>query len=355
MARLSNIPGLPAILAAADQWKRDCLLGNGSLLSSSQLWTIPNLASLDEHFVQHPLLGNETFLEKLRKQLEPAPAPVKQLGAEMLWLHLLFPSNITGAKKRENVLEVWSWSGTVLDPSHPLLELLNHGVGSAGIAYNNRRGIELAFAVQLSKGWKDEAVNASLAEDAWAFGNWVDSLPGGENHQFRHMILFLLFPDFYERISSGRQKKMIVSAFEAQASPPEMSAVITDQDSERVALDKKLLSIRKALERQYKDREIDFYGPPVDALWQKAAGAEDEMEGDDEVGEEAIPGRQVWIEKTLVKGRTDRQQGDHRLGKALWSPQKNKKGADIYRNMRSVREGDIVLHLIDNKQFVVDL
>jgi hypothetical protein len=79
------------------------------------------------------------------------------------------------------------------------------------------------------------------------------------------------------------------------------------------------------------------------------------MEGDDEVGEEAIPGRQVWIEKTLVKGRTDRQQGDHRLGKALWSPQKNKKGADIYRNMRSVREGDIVLHLIDNKQFVVDL
>ena len=75
-------------------------------------------------------------------------------------------------------------------------------------------------------------------------------------------------------------------------------------------------------------------------------------EHDDEAGEESGTGPRVWIEKTLVKGRPDREDGEHRLGAALWSPQKNKKGADIYRNMRSVRKGDIILHLIDNRQFV---
>tara|TARA_B110000046_G_C12741701_1_gene292896 strand:+ start:219 stop:629 length:411 start_codon:yes stop_codon:yes gene_type:complete len=56
----------------------------------------------------------------------------------------------------------------------------------------------------------------------------------------------------------------------------------------------------------------------------------------------------VWIEKTIVKGRKDRLEGDLKLGKALWSPTKDKRGADIYSSMRDVSEGDIVLHLTDN-------
>lgn len=60
----------------------------------------------------------------------------------------------------------------------------------------------------------------------------------------------------------------------------------------------------------------------------------------------------IWIEKTIVKDRPDRTKGDRSLGKALWSPTKDKRGADIYKNMRLVREGDIILHLVDNKAFI---
>ena len=60
----------------------------------------------------------------------------------------------------------------------------------------------------------------------------------------------------------------------------------------------------------------------------------------------------IWIEKTLVTGRHDRISGDWSLGHALWSPQRSRGGADIYKNMLKVREGDMVLHLIDNKAFV---
>lgn len=59
----------------------------------------------------------------------------------------------------------------------------------------------------------------------------------------------------------------------------------------------------------------------------------------------------VWIEKTLVSGRKDRLSGEMALGQMLWSPERGKEGRDIYRFMRDVQPGDIVLHLTDNKGF----
>lgn len=54
-----------------------------------------------------------------------------------------------------------------------------------------------------------------------------------------------------------------------------------------------------------------------------------------------------WIEKSIVIGRKDRQTGERALGKALWSTQKDRRGADIYKNMRLVKKGDLILHLIN--------
>src|ERR1035437_7827468 len=47
--------------------------------------------------------------------------------------------------------------------------------------------------------------------------------------------------------------------------------------------------------------------------------------------------RKFWIEKTIVHGRVDRNNGPRSLGSALWSPQKSQTGADIYKNMRKVK------------------
>jgi AAA domain (dynein-related subfamily) len=58
-----------------------------------------------------------------------------------------------------------------------------------------------------------------------------------------------------------------------------------------------------------------------------------------------------WIEKTLVKGRADRINGDYALGKALWSPQTGKTGRNIYSAMGDVQPGDVILHLTDNMGF----
>jgi len=59
-----------------------------------------------------------------------------------------------------------------------------------------------------------------------------------------------------------------------------------------------------------------------------------------------------WLEKTTVSGRPDRKEGEVALGKAIWSPQEDRAGRDIYSSMREVKEGDIVYHLVDREKFV---
>ena len=59
--------------------------------------------------------------------------------------------------------------------------------------------------------------------------------------------------------------------------------------------------------------------------------------------------KRVWIEKTYQKGLDHRIKGDRAVGKAIWSPMADKRGADTYKNMREVSAGDTILHLVDNK------
>lgn len=56
-----------------------------------------------------------------------------------------------------------------------------------------------------------------------------------------------------------------------------------------------------------------------------------------------------WLEKTDVNGKKDRETGEYSLGNAMWSPQRDIGGADIYKFMRDVKSGDVILHLIDRE------
>jgi len=69
-------------------------------------------------------------------------------------------------------------------------------------------------------------------------------------------------------------------------------------------------------------------------------------------GERPAVSRNWWVEKTIVEGRPDREIGNYSLGKVLWSPQSKRGGGDIYKNMRTVQKGDVVLHLVDNTAIV---
>lgn len=70
------------------------------------------------------------------------------------------------------------------------------------------------------------------------------------------------------------------------------------------------------------------------------------------VEENTVSQTPIWMEKTYWKQRKHKQEGEYALGKALISPTKDRRGADIYRNMRLAKTGDLVLHLVDNEAIV---
>ena len=118
------------------------------------------------------------------------------------------------------------------------------------------------------------------------------------------------------------------------------------------SLDRSIFQIRSELIKEFQTENLDFYLPPLRARWlteEEEAEAETGAKTAKIVEEEVVGSApRYWIEKTIVKGRPDRQEGPHKVGLALWSPHKSADGRDIYSSMREVAPGDVVFHLTDN-------
>jgi hypothetical protein len=273
------------------------------------------------------------------KNTSPA---AQELMAEMLWALLLFPSNIKDETKRQHVRTIWVLSGQQVPQDHSLLDDdVLVGIGSGGPGFNNHRWRELVYLIELTGALKQRntAERRQILSNYDAFMHWIGTVPQKGKRQFRHMLRFFAFPDKVERMSSNRHRRIILEAF--SVAPVTETKKWNDQQ-----LDDALLKLRTKLQAESPSSVLDFYDPPLRARWQP----DDE---DEVIGEPRdLPGGQskrYWVEKTLVKGRPDREKGEQSLGRALWSPQSSKDGKDIYSNMRLVRPGDVVFHLTDNE------
>lgn len=261
-------PGTEPILEAAREWRLRCLLEDRSILSEASLWTLEHLEELHTHYVENPDASERKFLEKLFDQLAPASTGAKQLAAEMLWVMMLFPNNITRSTKAALVRTVWGWSGAELPADHPRLHRpFAQGVGSAGQAYNNYRWAELIFFILMTREWKRLSIDERkhLLESPWEFAAWLDEIPGADRRQFRHMLLHLLFPETFERIASGAQKRRIVERFD-----PELDAEVLEpeeQGDHLGAIDRRLARFRTLLAARYPDQPMDFYWEPFHEMW----------------------------------------------------------------------------------------
>ena len=262
-AKINAIP----ILEAAARWRERALLSDTAVFTDRPLWTLEGLRAMERHFVQNPDEGEGKFWEKLHDQLEPTAPAVKQLAAEMTWLMLLCPSNTSAATKEQQISEVWQWSGEPLPESAApwMKEEVLHGIGSAGPGYNNHRWRELVYCINFCLAFKQlpDAERRRLLGDGWAFVEWLETVPGTAVRQLRHMVLFLLFPDDFERIFGSLDRKAVARVF-GNLSATEVN------NMRAVELDHALRGIRKALEEEYGTKELDYYEPPLSELWQKA-------------------------------------------------------------------------------------
>jgi MoxR-like ATPase len=336
-------------LAVADDWKRRCLIEDGSILGDESLWTEANFLQLKTAFVDHPDTGDRTFYEKLKDQLKKSSPAVTRLAAEVIWILQLFRSKAGAATKRANVLRVWEWSGAELPTQAAALsDAALIGVGNPGTAYNAGIWREFQFVIFLMINFKRLTPEQRIEKlsNPWEFEDWQSGTEGFSTRQFNHMLNFWCFPDSFERIVTTSHKRKIVSAY----------AGLSQEEVDRLSrreIDQKLLEIRNTLRTQKGIENFDFYLPEIKAEWlpdvPEVEIDEPAIDFEPTSDNQSLP--KVWVEKTHVRNRQDREAGPHRLGSALWSPQKSTSGSDIYSEMREVKVNDLVLHLTDNEGF----
>ena len=258
------------IYEAAEKFRVLVLLEERSVFNDEKkLWTIDLLDELQSKFQNSPYSRDESFLQKLETQLSGASPNSIKLMAEILWLMLLFPSNIGAAKKRENICTIWSWSKEQLDTSHPLLsDAVLTGIGSAGTAYNTHRSYELDFFIMALTNFRGRNAEDRefIAFDPWFFSEWLSDFTKAKSRQIPHILPHLLFPDSFERISSKRDKNSILVGFEV-ASVKEMKNTAKWTITK---ISQELLELRRKLENEH-GKDIDFYQEEFEQRWKTGA------------------------------------------------------------------------------------
>lgn len=251
-----------SILNAVSHWRDNCLIEDGSVFSDEALWTAENLDILDRAFNQNPQEGSESFAEKLRYQLSNVPSAAARLMAELNWLLLLFPRNINPNTKRQQIIDIWELTETSLAKDHRYLsdEVLA-GVGHAGTAYNTYRWRELSYLINIARAMKGLPVDERrrVLSDPWVFAEWLAEIPRDGFRQLRHMLSWMLFPDTFESITTGRDKRSILQHLEGIPSHRLRSL-------EFVEVDRRLLDLRRRLEEE-SGETVQFYESPWVERW----------------------------------------------------------------------------------------
>ena len=283
------------VLRAAALWRERCLQENGSVFTEEPLWTSENIGYLVRYYLENLVKGEENFFEKLEKQLAPAPGTAKKLAAEMLWVMYLFPvpGAIRPEIKRKHITQVWKWSGENFPESQLEIEkALELGIGTTGQAYNSYRWKELAFFVKFIKKWLQlsRSERDYLLADAWKFAEWLEKLQGKEERLLRNILLYLLFPNYFEPFAVTSQKEIIVQAFARYFG--EQTGFPYDN---RVDLDQQLSKIREYIQKEEGvASDFDFHDQPYLKIWRPNSTAIPAQEEAEEWYQRTLGSCRVW-------------------------------------------------------------
>jgi 5-methylcytosine-specific restriction protein B len=251
------------LLSAANLWRTRCLLSGGSLFGTEAMWTKANADLIAARFDNAgQVVGATSFLSQLEMQLSGLPAGALQLAAEMIWVLDLFPSDIAPQTKRDRMGKVLAWSGVPLpDHSEFVKNEVLVGIGKPGMGYRTNLWREFLFLAKFVSLLKDkpDAEQKTVTSDPWIFVDLLEAVSPGEKRQLKHILPYLLFPDNFESIASGANKRAILNKIDG-SSNAEIRALT------RSELDKRLLNLRGRLEAEA-GGPIEYYASPLRELW----------------------------------------------------------------------------------------
>lgn len=233
-----------------------CLIQDRSLLWPDQpIWTLANLQRWKTQVIDHPNLeGDLNFSEKLEQQLAGAPPILWGMAADLHYVYYLPSANITLPTRLRNIGWAAQKGGLVLPSEQdPIWLAHKQGFTRTTQKYHFRYAqlhLLVAFALHL----KEQGNIADILADSSRVQSILDDIlngipaKGDRAYDLRHAILYLMFPDQYERIISTGHKQKIAEKYASRVSTP------ADD------LDRQLFQIRQALVSTHSEgSNLDFY------------------------------------------------------------------------------------------------
>ena len=270
MGARKTMDGVENVYDAAQKWVDCALRKDDSLFTPGKpIWTRELLGQLRERYLDQPDVGEGTFYDKLRQQLEGSPPEVYQLMAEVLYVHFLViwhgQGGMRGNTKTERITRVLGWSDQTVEIPEHLIAGLAPGISAVGAGRSRLFPFMVGFLIEFVDQWKEQGHGERLLSAPWQFKEYATQLDL-RGQLFRESswshwaqleaLLHLVHPDTFEATVSADHKKKIA---EANAFAHFVTEEIPD-------VDRKLAHIRRGLESQL-GRDFDFYDGDIYKQW----------------------------------------------------------------------------------------
>lgn len=260
-----------------DEWKHSCLLESGSLLFSDRaVWTAAHLDDVRQRLVVNPILGaDQNFGQKLAHQLDTASDDVKWLAVELLTIYFLISRGGISPSLKKSTLKAVAPEGQSDPPGwQRIIDTMDEGIANPGVGYNINRDQQLGYLIDFCLRFKavgDQDKQRELLDDPWKLRDFADDVSEGiAVREMRHVVLHLLRPDEFERISSRTHKRNIVDAFAKELLADDVTG---DVDEQLLMIRKRLVELGVKIEGA--GNVIDFYYAPLRAIWDPGADQTD--------------------------------------------------------------------------------
>jgi hypothetical protein len=237
---------------------RQCLLENHSLLWPDKIiWTLENVTEVKKRMVESPIMGKDlSFKEKLKRQMTGCAPEHWAIICDVYYVYFL-PSLFTKLQTKQKDIQWAAAQGGLAIPMEngQLWDAQQSGFTRTGQRYNLKYlqfWLIMLLAINVKSQGNPGVVLASPQELQKTLDLIIESIPKRMDRAYdmRHAILYMAFPDHYERIISTHDKERILETYGNKVS----GAIPSD-------LDEALYTIRKALSPSLDkpDRPFDYY------------------------------------------------------------------------------------------------
>ncbi|GAA3301938.1 AAA family ATPase [Glutamicibacter nicotianae] len=272
-----------AVRSAAQLFvERGLKSGESVFAPGREIWLRGPVDELRSVFVDKPDFTAGDFVTKLKGQMASVSDDARLLMTELVcWQFLPMDSRTIGERKKmERVQSLLGYMDHPVQVPAEISKAFKSGSFNPGSAMKQSLYYALVLIIRLLDEWCDKSRDEKglLLEDAWAWRDFVQSIPGDKFPTQRHSLAYLVHPLRITSIVSLRRREAIREAF------------IGEIGESTGDIDRDLFSIVRQLQVK-SGKSVDFNAHPYVEAWKNAQSNASAEEAEEETRfEKARPG-----------------------------------------------------------------